>query len=186
MNWIVFALLAYVTMAAQLGLGTLVELDSRFGLLQPRLELIALVAAAMAAPSRPAIAACVGLGLAVDLVTPHAGGAIVVGPYALGFAAAAVIVVQLRAALMRGHPLSIVLCVLAAGVAVGLVDAGVWSIRAGIYGRPPGFTGLGYLTDQLLGVVYTAAIALPLAWPLRRLMPRLAGHPTGSPHGPRR
>lgn len=185
MNWLVFTLLAYVTMAAQLGLGSLLVIETRYGMLQPRLELILLVAAATAGATRPAIGACVALGLAVDLATPHAGGAIVIGPYTLGFAAAAIVVLQLRTALMRGHPLSIVFCVIAGGLATGLVTAGIWSLRAAFYGPPPGFSGLGYLTDQLLSVGYTALIALPLAWPVRRLMPRLGTMGPAPGHGRR-
>lgn len=180
MNWLLFIVLAYLAVAVQLGLSGLLQIGTRFGAIQPRLELILLAAAAMAGATRPVITACVMLGLAVDLVTTHAGGAIVVGPYTLGFTAAGIVVLQLRLALMGGHPLSIALSVFTAGLTVALVAAGIWTVRAAMLGHPADYSGLTDLTDRLLGSIYTAVIALPLAWPLRRLLPALGG---GSPGG---
>jgi len=179
MNWLLFIFLAYLAVAVQLGLSGLLQIGSRFGVIQPRLELIVLAAAAMAGGTRPVITACVILGLVVDLATTHAGGAVVVGPYTLGFTVAAIVVLQLRLALMGGHPLSIALSVFAAGLAVALIVTAIWTVRAAMLGHPAYYSGLAELTDRLLGSIYTAVIALPLAWPLRRLLPALGGGSTG-------
>lgn len=177
MNWLLFMILAYLAVAGQIGLSALLRIGTPIGTIQPRLELILVAAVAIAGTTKPAITACVLLGLAADLATTHAGGHIVVGPYTLGFTAAAILVLQLRLALMSGHPVSIALSVFIAGLAVALVVTGVWTARAALLNHPPQYAPMADLTDRLIGAAYTAAIALPLAWPLRRLMPHLGSGP---------
>jgi len=181
MNWLLFILLGYAAMVLQVGLGSLLQVGTGFGPVQPRLELIVVAAAALAAPTRLSTAAAFGLGLAIDLLIKHEGGAVVVGPFAFGFAAAAAVVGQFRAALMRNHPMSMAVAVLAAGAAWALVVAGVWALRAAIVNHPASFSALADLMTRLLGTGYSAALMLVLALPrpIRRAFAALGGSPGG-------
>ena len=168
MNWWVFAIFAYLFTALQaagpIGLSTM-----RFGEIDPQFVLILAVLPALYAPTRSVVIACFILGLLIDLTASHPGSAFLIGPYALGYLAAAYVALQLRNSVMRQHPMTYVFMTVTCGVAVLLVVTGIASLRALLYGRPPGWSAFDQLITELLCLAYTAAIGFLVAIPMLKL-----------------
>jgi hypothetical protein len=168
-NWTVFTIFAYVFLAVQSGLVPAMRLasDWPYGPVSPRLELILVVFVGLFAARRTSLAAWATMGLAVDLLTEYPDGVTLIGPFALGFLAGGLVLHHLRGMVLRTHPLSLAFSVFVCGLAVQLVVVAIFAIRAS-YDPMPGFSGGSALAARLLGLIYTAAIALVLAWPLMK------------------
>lgn len=118
MRWWSFAILAYVAVAVQLGLGGYVS----WGSLSPNLVLPVAVFIAINARREAALLGAFGLGLFQDLFTQSPLGA-----YALGYALVAMVASSKSAAVNRDHWLShLVLTFFAALISNGLVWFAEW------------------------------------------------------------
>lgn len=171
MNWTVFGIAAYLSLALQQGLAAVLAIDGRWGVVVPRLELVLLTFVALFAGTRTTIAAWVVVGLLMDLGELSRGEAVIVGPYTLACVAGAFTVLQLRATVLRTHPLSMAFCTICAGVAVSLIFVGIHSVRGMLYGFDGAYAPLTDLVCRSLGALYTAVFALLLAVPLVKMVP---------------
>jgi len=162
-RWPVVAIFAYILLGMELAV------KRAFAIVLPDAAMIApsflvpfVVYIALSAPLLPALWIALILGAAVDLRSPRDAGALVVlGPYALGYMAAAYFVVVMRGFVMRKHPLSLVLLsVLGCGLAE-LVVVTFFSIR-GLYTMSE-FSAWRELLHRMASSVYTGASALLLA-----------------------
>lgn len=149
--------------------------------IRPSLTLILLTFIATWGNGRFVIWWALGLGLLLDLqVVPMAtaGGpdvhAAILGPEALGYAAAAYLIIQMRSIFLRDSLFTSELLLLSGGVLAGIVTVGLWSIRA--LGITPGEGMVGWqASDELLRrffvIVYTMGMMLPLHFALNWTKP---------------
>lgn len=118
--------------------------------------------------------AAVIAGAALDLAAPvpfDGRTIIVVGPWALGFAFGAQLLLTIRGSLVRRNPLTIAASTFAFLMAATLVWCAVWSIRAWLPGSLPPWgddSALRALAERSRWALWTAAVALPLGWLLTR------------------
>jgi len=129
----VFAIVAYVLLAAQIAVAPAISVETPAGLIEPRFVLLLAVFVGLYAPARAAITACLILGLLLDLASTWPTSATrdltLIGPYTLGYFAGGYVLLQTRTMLVRHHPLSIAFMMLLAGVAVQLVVVAVFEAR---------------------------------------------------------
>lgn len=183
MRWPVFAIAAYLALVLQVGLSHHLAL----GNVEPQFVLLLAVFIALSAPTRATVIAAGILGLLLDLVaspyTLAASGAgaseaaavTLIGPYTLGYMTGGYLVVQLRPMLFRQHPLTLAAMVLVAGAEAHLVVLGLLWVR-NWYEPMQGFIASDELIPRSLGLLYTAAIGLALAYPLAWITPLFGFH----------
>jgi len=118
--------------------------------------------------------AAVLAGAALDLAAPlpfDGRTIIVIGPWALGFAFGAQVLLTLRGMLVRRNPLTIAASTFVFLMAASLVWCAVWSIRAWLPDSLPPWAGESVLrafAERSRWALWTAALALPLGWLLLR------------------
>lgn len=169
MRWILFAILAYLSLLAQTTLGSLLVIHSQsIGAIMP--DILAIVAVFFALALRNGVdvaIVCWILGLGLDLTS--AGGApdlSVVGPMPLAYAAAGYIVYKLREAFFRDKAssqmiLAMVFCLLAHGLWILIQSLiAIRSVTFAMFGQ--------MLLQALLLGVYSALLAPPIHAMLRR------------------
>jgi hypothetical protein len=168
MNWLVFAIFAYIVLALDLGLRILLAIPDAAGT-GPSLTIILAVFIALWAPNLAGYWALLILGLLTDLIGPWK----VVGPGALGFAAAGFLVVQLRPMVVRESLLTLAILVFAAGLFAHLVITALILLRGlpFVAGLDPGWSAADQLLRGFFEVVYSALMAVPVGWLLGRLRP---------------
>jgi rod shape-determining protein MreD len=113
---------------------------------------------------------CVGLGLAMDVLSPvllttAAGEARIVGPHVLAYLLASQLVLQARSFMMRRNPVAIGVMCFAAAVIAGLVLTTIYSLRAAIL-DPMEFSALRDLWTRLGSAVYTGFAGILVAYAL--------------------
>lgn len=170
MRWFVFAILAYLMLAGQIGLAEAAAIDTSFGRLQPWLLLPLAVYIGLGAPTPTALTAWLICGVLVDLTTTWSSGLTLIGPNALGHLAGAYVLLQFRAMLVRRHPLTLATMTLLCGAAAQLVVVAVMCVRV-FYEPQPDWTGGWQLVLRGLNLLYSAAFALVLAPVLHGLTP---------------
>jgi rod shape-determining protein MreD len=169
MRWIPFVILSYLAILLQ---GTLAGIVSITGLsigsVRPDLAAILAVYVAMYArqPTDAMLAGWV-LGLALDLTTGSAAGALaVIGPMPLAYAVAARVIYQLREAVFRDRPLPQMFLVLI----FCLLSHALWVTLQWLRVGQVGAAGLGAMYAQTVAVAaYTAVIAPAGCYGLRRI-----------------
>lgn len=174
MNWVAFAVTAWIALGLQLGLGSLLE--QRFGAVAvgPAFVMPLAVFIAMGAAPAHAAWACLVLGLILDLCqsrpTSAGGVLVVVGPEALGYILAGQFVLSMRSMMIRRNPLSLAVLTVFASILASLVVVAAFSVRAAM-----GDVVVWHPWRQLLGAlgtaVYTGLAAIPMAFVLVRLSP---------------
>jgi rod shape-determining protein MreD len=159
MRWLAFAILAYLAVAVQIGLGG-------GGV---NVVLLAAAFVALNAPREQGLLGCVLLGLLQDLVTQHP-----VGLYALSYGLGGLMVVAAAQVVYREHPLTH----FAMAMLMGLLTAAVLVLHGWIHPPGPpvmvdGQTVLGAIRlsawELVLGAFYTALAAPVMIWPMQRL-----------------
>ena len=164
MNWIAFAVAAWVCLGLDRGLAPL--LSPGMGRIAPSFVVPLVVFVALNAPPRAALWAALALGLATDLTSPVepavAGVPVwVPGPNALGMMLAAQLVLAMRGmVLKRRLPTMIVLSVLAAAVSSVVVVA-IFSVR-GFAPEAAAVRPAAELLRRLGSALYTAGSAAVL------------------------
>ena len=151
MRWLPLAVLAYLMVSLQLGLGGLLQWHGG-GI---NFVLIAAAFVALNARRDIAVPACFALGLLHDLI-----GTGPVGTFALAYAIVALLIAGTDRALSVEHPFTHFIVTLFAGVVVAVVVyfQGRWAK----FGVPVNFW------PNLIGAFYTTLIALPAMWMLNR------------------
>jgi len=175
MNWLTFAISAFLAWALQLGLRGLLALPDAGGVAPSFLLILMVFVALHAAPTTAAWAGLL-VGLLVDLLPgpipiapagrPGASQEII-GPAAVGYLLGAYAVVQLRGLVFRESLLTLCVLVFVAGFVVELYVVTLYSIRG--FGFIPAepvhqWSAFGELGRRLLRAVYSALFALPLGW----------------------
>jgi len=165
MNWLLFAILAYLGYALQLVLAPLWPMSGH----EPLVLLILLVFIGLQAPAMAVAWSAVLLGLCVDIqLQQHEPG--LIGPWALGFLAAGYALVQLRNLLFRDSMFTIGIMTLIAGIFALLVATTLHALRdnIGILGNEPveGFKAANQLYRGFFTLLNTAVFAIPLGYVL--------------------
>ena len=172
MNWFIFILAAYVCLALQTGLRTLIELPMAGGV-DPSFVLVLGVFIGLLAPASTVGWAMLVLGVLVDLTTTlqwaNAGAADVmapvVGPHAVAYVVGAYAVVQLRTLVFRESVLSLAMMTFSVGLFVLLARVVLMAVMNFGWTWPstnPGFSAAEALFGGFLSLLYTTAMALPL------------------------
>ncbi len=135
MNWLVFAIAAWLTLGLEIGLRDGLALGETG--VAPSFLLILMVVAALWAPKATAMGAAMILGLLADLTrvapAPGAGGVVtIVGPMTLGFALGCYTTLTLRVVVMRRNVVAIAGLVLVAGIMAHILAAALLALRSGI------------------------------------------------------
>lgn len=126
------------------------------------------------AAREPAWFAAVVGGLALDVTSPipfDGRTIVVIGPWALGFAFGATLILTVRGSLVRRNPLTIAVAVFIFLLAASLVWCGIWSMRAWLpHSLPPWGDGsvMQEFAHRARWALWSAAVALPLGWLLLR------------------
>ncbi len=169
MNWLIFGLAAYLLIALESGLGTLLSGTG----LAPSLTLILMVFIGLGgAPMTVAWAALV-LGILVDL-QPTTGAEAILGPAAAGYLVGAYAVIQLRHLLFRDSVLTLAIMVFVVGLFVNLTEVAVYSFRGlSFLAADPmeGWSAFDQLARRFVQLISSAVFALPVGWLLFRLKP---------------
>lgn len=173
MNWLVFAIVAYVLLVLQVGLRTLLGLPGPEGV-APSFTLILLVYVGLMAPPRTAMWAALVLGVLVDAVQGPMHGVQVLGPTALGYVAGAVVILQLRGIVFRESVLTMAVTTFFVGIFVQLTMIAMYTFR-GLGFIPaeavPGWSVADELVAGFQMLLYTSAWAFVVGFVLLRLEP---------------
>lgn len=183
MRWLVFALFAYVALALDQGLRTLLAFDPGVGPVAPSFTLVLAVYVGLWAPSRAVAWAFLFLGAASDLLhvwpsvqaaAPNASGpalGAIMGPLAIGYLVGAYAVIQVRGLLYRESTFALAVVALGVGAAVHLVAMLLLTLR-GLplpLGEPvPGWRVADEFLRRFLEILYTAVLAVPVGMALQR------------------
>jgi len=168
MNWLTFAISAYLAYAAQVILGPLWSVRGT----EPLLMLVVLVFIGLQAPAVVVGWAAVILGLLTDIMLQqHEPG--LVGPWALGFLAAGYAMAQLRNLLFRDSVFTISIMTFIAGVFALLVATTLHALRDNVsaLGNDPvqGFKAANQLYRGFMVLIYSAIIAMPVGYMLLQM-----------------
>ncbi len=178
MNWIVFTLAAYLCLALQTGLGTLLAApDAQTGV-SPSFLLILAVYIGLMAPASTTPWAMLVCGVLVDLSSSFsssgsAAGAIV-GPAALGYLVGAYTVLQLRALVFRHSVFTLAVMVFIVGVFIQLVIVALLTMRGLPWLTADALTGWSaaqQLVNRFFILIYSSLVAVPLGYVLFKSTP---------------
>ncbi len=178
MRWAAFVGVSFLTFAAELSLRPVLMLHALGGI-SPSFVACLAVFIAMFAPRMTALWSCWLLGLLLDLSTPFVpqdgGSFYLIGPYALGYAFGAYLIIQLRPMVFRQRAFSVSFLTLLCLVAVAIISVTIFVVRswyasdAVIY--PSSFSASDELFHRFGIAVYSAVLALPLGWLLLSTLP---------------
>ena len=185
MRWLVFWLMAYLFAGLQVGASPLLRLGASD--VRPDFLFILMVFIAATGPAVPVLWAALVLGLLVDLTTTQGmPGSVIIGPYALGFALGALLILQMRAMVYRRHPLTTALLTLLAGAATHLLATFLLTAHQLISSRSSqglsGWSATDTLVNAFLVTLYSSVVTLLLTPILNPLMAALMHqvYPRGS------
>lgn len=183
MNWLLFAIVTWFVLGLELALRDLLQIGP--GGIAPSFMLAWAVFVAMWAPSRAAVGACMLLGLLVDLTGPRLVQGVprvIAGPHALGYVLACALVLNMRGAVMRRNPVSLIVLTILAGVVSSIVVVFLHSVRD-LY-DPFAWKPVSELLVSLASALYSGASGAVLSIVLFAMLPLFA-FPAGTAHGSR-
>jgi cell shape-determining protein MreD len=172
MRWPVFLVAAFIVLALQFSLRSVLELQS-IGGISP--DLVACLGAfiSMFAPRATALWACWLLGLMMDL-GPQAGRADwhLVGPHALGYTFGALLVLHVRVMVFRRRALTAGFVTSLLLLASGLVEVALLTVRSWYLADTPLYHGpLGEFWVRIKIAVYSGLVGIPFGWLLHMTIP---------------
>ncbi|MCB9846554.1 MAG: hypothetical protein H6811_11295 [Phycisphaeraceae bacterium] len=174
MNWVTFAIVAWICLGLETGLRDVLQLNPTA--IAPSFVLPLMVFVAIWAPSGVAMAGAMLLGLLVDLTGPIATGAdsraVVAGPHALGYLGASVLILNVRGMVIRRNPVSVVALTVLAGIVSGIVVVALHTLRS-MY-DPMVWDASGQLLTRLASALYSGVTALALSLILFPALPLFA------------
>ena len=176
MNWVVFAVGAWIMLGLEVGLkGSLQLGDSAIA---PSFVAAYAVFIACSAPPRAAQWGCLILGGLMDLTSPMPrvdGGAsfTMLGPHALGALLMCQLVLALRGLMYRRNPLSLAFLSMTGFALWQVVATAIYTLRH-LTGDPTVWSPSHQLWVRLASAVYTGVVALPVSLALILLMPVFA------------
>ena len=161
MNWVVFAIAAWVTLGFEFGLRDALQLGDLN--IAPHFAIILLVFVTLWATQGAALTAGLLLGIALDLfyqVKLNDGSDIVVlGPHALGCVLATYAVLNMRALMFRKNVLAIAFLSLVAAALLQVVVTALLTVR-GSYDAVEFGSAASELGQRLASALYTGVVAL--------------------------
>lgn len=161
MNWLVFAIAAWLTLGMELGLKDVLQLGPTG--VAPSFAIPLAVFIALAAPARQALWACLLLGVGMDLTARVvAVPGVVVGPQALGFLLMGQLVLAARGLMIRRNPLSLVLLSVLGAMVASIVAVAIYTLRGMVYGPEP-FPAGEQLLVRILAALYTGVTAFVMS-----------------------
>jgi hypothetical protein len=164
-NWLAFALFAWVFLGLEKGLKGALEIGPSG--IAPSFVFGLLTLVAMSAhPVRVAWAAVL-LGVAMDLCFEHplkdgAGAVTIIGPYAISYLCGCQLIIALRGLMIRRNPLSMGFLAFAGSLVAGIVMLTILWIRTGL-GAPIAFSAKSAFIAVLGSTVYTGLVSVLLA-----------------------
>lgn len=164
MNWLVFALVAYLMLALEVGLRTLLALPGPDGV-APSFVLVLAIYIGLMAPGSAVPWAMLVLGLLTDLKPGTAPQITILGPAALGYLVGAAVVLHLRTLVFRESVITITALVFVTGVLIQLVIVGLYTARGlgWLTGQPlEGWNVADQLVHRFLMLLYTTLLAVPI------------------------
>lgn len=167
MKRIALFVLAWLLLGLEIGLRSTLQLWSP--IVSPSLVFILAAFVAMTAPPRTAAWWAIGLGLAVDVVSPTplpppGLPAVVLGPHALAFLVASHLIVSMRGVMIRRNPLTLGFLTLAGGLVAQALLLSVAFVRSYLDGAA--FHAAEELGARGAGAAYTAVVGVALAFVL--------------------
>ncbi|MCC6425266.1 MAG: hypothetical protein IT435_00465 [Phycisphaerales bacterium] len=172
MNWIVFALSGWVLLGLELGLKDSLRIGD--APVAPSFVMPLAVVIALAAPSTTALWAAIVLGMTLDLTNTLEvmGGGLpryVLGPYALGYALAAQLVLTMRGLMIRKNILTVGFLSLFCSLVSNIVVTAIFAIRSR-YDVEIQFDATQQLIWRLGSSLYTGLVGLALGTVLLPLL----------------
>lgn len=164
MNWVVFALNAWVLLGLELGLKDALRIGETP--VSPSFIMPLAVTVAIAAPTTSALWACLYLGMALDLTNTielMGGGPTrtLLGPYALGYVLAGQLVLTMRGLMIRKNILTIGFLSLFCSLVCHTVVIGTMFIRAR-YDHAVPFDATQQLMWRFVSSLYTGLVGIVL------------------------
>ncbi len=166
MNWLIFAILAYLGFALQLVLAPVWPMQGH----EPMVLLVLLVFIGLQAPAIAVAWSAVVLGVLADILQQDMQVGLI-GPWAIGFLAAGYALVQLRNLLFRDSMFTIGIMTLVAGIFALLVSTTLLAFRGvPLLGNDPveGFKASDALYLGFFTLLNTAVFAIPMGYALLR------------------
>ena len=155
MRWLPFLIVAYLVVAVQFALASVLG----WGSWTPNLVLLLVIFVGMHAPLEPAMVAGLILGLMHDVVASHG-----IGTYALGYAVVAAIAVQLRGVMYSDHVVTHVMMPLT----LGLLLLIYMTIRQWLRNLYFPLDGTVSFRGGLASLLVTSVLAVPAIGGLRK------------------
>ena len=177
MRWLAFGFATYLLLGAELGLVEFLRIGDD---LAPSFLLVFATYIALSAQPGPALLAATVIGALMDLTQPWAAGTemtVLLGPNALGYAAGAWLVVNLRGHVFRYHPAATAVLTFAMGLAVIIVGHFLIATRfvahslLNVYEPMEWWTPVSLLRTDFLTLLYSCLLAVPMIWVLNRFTP---------------
>ena len=165
MNWLVFAVSAWVALGLERSLKHQ-PLSLTFGgvTLAPSFMLVLMVWLALAAAPAQALWAAMILGLLMDFTSRYTldsgQAALITGPMALAYLAAARFVLGSRWVMLRRNPVALALMTLGAGALVTIASAVPLTMHR-LYGDPIVWRAWPHVAGGFGSAFYSALLALP-------------------------
>lgn len=163
MNWIVFALAAWIAFGLEIGLRPLISPGD--GAIAPSFVIPLLVYTSLWAPARTALWGALILGLAADLLSTidlsPSGSATIIGPRAIGYLLAAQLVIASRGVVIGRSPVTLVVLSIAAAFVAGVVAVSFFTLRS--FYDPIVWSPGHQLGVRFFSALYTGVSALAMA-----------------------
>lgn len=177
MKWPTFLIILYLALALEGSFAQALNMTS-MGDITPSLVITLVVFVAMFAPRLTALWSCWLTGMLMDLSIVFPGDIVVVGPHALGYLLACLLILQIRSMVFRKRVLTFMLLTFVAMLMVSIVVVAVLTIQTLYLGDASGqvvyFAKSGALSELLWrfgSAVYSAVLAAPLGWALVQTIP---------------
>lgn len=175
MRWPVFLVFAFIALALDSSFMAILTLEG-LGSIAPYIAIPLAVYVCLFAARLSALAACLLLGVLMDLTIPPPGGDVVyvIGPYGLGLLFGGYLVLQMRTMVFRQRAVTIGVLSFAATIATAIVMIAIYMIRSW-YGEDvtyPIHNSAAWELFRHIGIaIYTGLIAVPLGWLLLATYP---------------
>ncbi len=164
MNWLAFAVAAWLCLGLELGLREMLHIGPQG--IAPSFVVALLVFVALNASQRASLWAAIVLGVLTDLTgsiaTLPRGSTLLIGPHAVGFVVAAQAVLALRGMVVSRNPVAMGVLAMLAGVVSSIIVVAFLTAHK-LIGDPIVWEPTQRLIDGLLNSAFTGIVATVLA-----------------------
>jgi len=175
MRWPVFLIFAFTAIALDTSFVAVLTLE-QMGNIAPHIVVVLAVFVCLFASRMSALAACLLLGVLLDVTIPPPGRetVYVIGPYGLGLLFGGYLILQMRTMVFRQRAVTIGVLSFAATLAMAIVMIAVYLIRSWYDGgtaSPITHSAVWELWRHIGIAIYTMLVAIPLGWILLATYP---------------